>query len=164
MVVGCSYANRATDRDRNREQRSKPYQSKLAAVEAEIAKLRAKRPPVPYRQIARHLHERFGIQVDPATIFRFVKVRSKGKRSIYLFGPPWHRVKNSLPDQAKKSWTQVLESNCKIPQGTKAGNLLSPTRRRVSFTASEHYNLTRLTPEEAAPLEKKLDEELKGQS
>jgi hypothetical protein len=55
----------------------KAYQSKLTAVEAEIAKLRAKRPPVPYRRIACDLHERFGIKVGPAATFRFVKVRSR---------------------------------------------------------------------------------------
>ena len=65
---------------------NKAYQSKLAVVEVEIARLRAKRPPVPYRQIACDLHERFGIKVDAATVFRFVKVRSKG-RKVYALPP-----------------------------------------------------------------------------
>ena len=55
-------------------------------------------------------------------------------------------------------------SDSDIPQGTKAKDALSRPRRPVTFTFSEQYNLTRLTPEEAAALEKKLDEELKGGS
>ena len=70
----------------------KAYQSKLTAVEAEIAKLRAKRPPVPYRRIACDLHERFGIKVGPAATFRFVKVRSKGRRVYAL--PPLRWLRN----------------------------------------------------------------------
>ena len=65
---------------------NKAYQSKLAAVEVEIARLRANRPPVPYRQIACDLHERLGIKVDAATVYRFVKVRSKG-RKVYALPP-----------------------------------------------------------------------------
>jgi len=70
----------------------KEYQSKLTAVEAEIAKLRAERPPVPYRRSTCDLHERFGIKVDPATTFRFVKVRSKGRRVYAL--PPLRWLRN----------------------------------------------------------------------
>ena len=74
---------------------NKAYQSKLAVVEVEIARLRAKRPPVPYRQIACDLHERFGIKVDAATVFRFVKVRSKG-RKVYALPPL--RLRRNLSD------------------------------------------------------------------
>ena len=142
----------------------KPYRSKLQPFEAEIAAMRQKRPPISYREIVKLLRDRHGLLVQLSTLANFVKVRSKGKRSTYLFGPPWHRAKYALPDQVKKSSTPKLPSNNNIPKGRKAGNSPQPPRRRVSFTASEHYNLTRLTPEEAAALEQKLDEDLKGQS
>ena len=135
----------------------KPYRSKLQPFEAEIAAMRQKRPPISYREIVKFLKERHGISVQLSTVANFVRVRSKGKRSSYLFGPPWHRVKSPLPDQKTRSTSD-------IPQGRIAEDTISRPRRPVSFTFSQEYNLTRLTPEEAAALEKKLDDELKGES
>ena len=133
----------------------RPYRSKLQPFEAEIAAMRQKRPPTPYREIVRILKERYGLGVQLSTLANFVKVRSKGKRNSYLFGPPWHRVSSSFLQHPRQLSTQHPgRSSSDIPQGG--------PRRRVAFTFSEQYNLTRLTPEEAAALEKKLDEELKG--
>jgi hypothetical protein len=143
---------------------SKPFQSVLIPFEEEIRQLRRRRPPVSYAGIAHILNQRHGIAVTYNAVFNFVKVRSKGKRTGYLFGPPWHGVKNSLPPQGKTPLVLGHRSNSDIPQGRKAEDALSRPRRRVAFTFSEQYNLTRLTPEEAAALEKKLDEELKGES
>jgi len=142
----------------------KPYRSKLQPFEAEIAAMRQKRPPTPYREIVRILKERYGLGVQLSTLANFVKVRSKGKRNSYLFGPPWHRVSSLLPQHPRQLSTQQVghRSNSDIPQGGGAEDALCRPRRRVAFTFSEQYNLTRLTPEEAAALEKKLDEELKG--
>ena len=127
--------------------------------------MRQKRPPTPYREIVKILKDRHGVFVQPSTLANFVKVRSKGKRTAYLFGPPWHRLKDSLPSQSKKPLARTLglEYNGNA-QGGGAECRVSRPRRRVTFTPSEQYNLTRLTPEEAAALEKKLNEELKGQS
>ncbi len=142
----------------------RPYRSKLQPFEAEIAAMRQKRPPISYREIVKFLKERHGISVQLSTVANFVRVRSKGKRSSYLFGPPWHRVKSPLPDQKTRSTTLDRRSTSDIPQGRKAEDTISRPRRPVSFTFSQEYNLTRLTPEEAAALEKKLDDELKGES
>jgi hypothetical protein len=121
---------------------------------------------MPYREIVKILKDRYGLRVQLSTLANFVKVRSKGKRNSYLFGPPWHRVGNSLAQHSMKPSTQHPghNANSDIPQGRKAKDVLSRPRRPVTFTFSEQYNLTRLTPEEAAALEKKLDEELKGGS
>jgi uncharacterized lipoprotein YbaY len=73
-------------------------------------------------------------------------------------------VKSPLPDQKTRSTTLDRRSTTDIPQGTKAEDTISRPRRPVSFTFSQEYNLTRLTPEEAVALEKKLDDELKGES
>jgi hypothetical protein len=142
----------------------RPYRSKLQPFEAEIAAMRQKRPPIPYREIVKFLKDRHGIRVQLSTLANFVKVRSKGKRRSYLFGPPWHPLNNPFPDQKAKSVTPRHQFTSDIPQGGKAEEALSRPRRPVAFTFSEQYNLTRLTPEEAAALEKKLDEELKGKS
>mgnify|MGYP003544657989 CR=1 FL=1 len=142
----------------------RPYRSKLQPFEAEIAAMRQKRPPISYREIVKFLKERHGTSVQLSTVANFVRVRSKGKRSTYLFGPPWHQIKDSLPRQAKKPPTLGHQGNMDIPQGKGAEDVVSRPRRPVSFTFSEQYNLTRLTPEEAAALEKKLDDELKGES
>ena len=131
----------------------RPYRSKLQPFEAEIAAMRQKRPPISYREIVKFLKERHGMSVQLSTVANFVRVRSKGKRSSYLFGPPWHR-----------STTLDRRSTSDMPQGRKAEAIIPRPRRPVSFTFSQEYNLTRLTPEEAAALEKKLDDELKGES
>jgi hypothetical protein len=143
---------------------SKPFQSVLIPFEEEIRGLRSRRPPVSYAEIARILNQRHRIAVTYNAVFNFVKVRSKGKRTSYLFGPPWHPIRDSLPRQAKKPLTLGYQGNNDIPQGRRAEDAVSRPRRPVAFTFSEQYNLTRLTPEEAAALEKKLDDELKGES
>jgi len=143
----------------------RPYRSKLQPFEAEIAAMRQKRPPTPYREIVKILRDRYGVFVQLSTLANFVKVRSRGRRTTYLFGPPWHRLKDSLHDKSKQPLARALglEYNGNA-QGGKTECRVSRPRGRVTFTPSEHYNLTRLTPEEAAALEMKLNEELKGQS
>jgi len=143
---------------------SKPFQSVLIPFEDEIRALRHRRPPVSYVEIARILNQRHGIAVTYNAVFNFVKVRSQGKRTSYLFGPPWHQIKDSLPHQARKPPTLGYQANMDIPQGRNAEDAVSRPRRPVAFTFSEQSNLTRLTREEATALEKKLDEELKGKS
>jgi hypothetical protein len=143
---------------------SKPFQSVLIPFEEEIRALRSRRPPVSYAEIARILNQRHGIAVTYNAVFNFVRVRSKGKQTSYLFGPPWHRVKKPLADKGTKPLPLSCLPNSDIPQERKAKDAVSRPRRPVTFTFSEQYNLTRLTPEEAAALEKELDEELKGGS
>ena len=144
---------------------SKPFQSVLIPFEDEIRALRHRRPPVSYAEIARILNQRHGIAVTYNAVFNFVKVRSKGKRTSYLFGPPWHRSERLIASPSERQ-PPILghRSTSDIPQGRKAEDAVSRPRRPVSFTFSQEYNLTRLTPEEAAALEKKLDDELKGES
>ncbi len=144
----------------------RPYCSKLQPFEAEIAAMRQKRPPTPYREIVKILKERHGLTVQLSTLANFVKVRSKAKRSSYLFGPPWHRANSLLSQPPKKPSTpnpSHQSTTNTVPQARQAPSAPSPPRRRVSFAFSEQYNLTRLTKEEVAELERKLDEQLKGQ-
>jgi hypothetical protein len=147
---------------------NKAYQSKLTAVEAEIAKLRAKRPPVPYRRIACDLHDRFGIKVDPATIFRFVKVRSKGRRVYAL--PPVRSRQNQIGNRTQDEHVIASQPSC-IPCSTQRGRKGSPlvdytvpTRTNQSFLKTfipgNEYNLTRLSPQEKEAFERELDRQI----
>jgi hypothetical protein len=54
----------------------KPYQSKLNPYRKEIAELRKGWPPTPYKEIARILNERHGLDVSPNSIWSFVKTRA----------------------------------------------------------------------------------------
>jgi hypothetical protein len=64
----------------------KPYQSKLNPYLQEIHRLRSHTPPVSYQEIARILHENYGVAVSPNAIFSFVKARSR-KRAVYTISP-----------------------------------------------------------------------------
>jgi len=59
----------------------KPYQSKLIPYTNEIKRMRMEDKP--YREIAEYLYEKYNLQVDPSTIFDFVKVRSKPRPVKY---------------------------------------------------------------------------------
>ena len=64
----------------------KPYQSKLNPYLQEIHRLRSQTPPVSYQEIARILHEKYGVAVSPNGIFSFVKARSR-PRAVYAIAP-----------------------------------------------------------------------------
>ena len=114
----------------------KPHQSSLIPYEAEIINLRNRRPPVPYAQIAELLHEKYNITVQAPAIFKFIKVRSRG-RKVYSYG---RNVQSERP--------------AAMPKQVK-----TPARSDWNFRYSERYNLTRLPPDVAAARRKKLEEE-----
>src|SRR5437667_5648373 len=62
----------------------KPYQSALIPYEDEIIALRHRRPPTSYARIADLLFQKYKLSVCRETIFRFVKVRSRG-RKVYSY-------------------------------------------------------------------------------
>jgi hypothetical protein len=140
----------------------KAYQSKLTAVETEIVKLRAKRRPVPYRRI------RFGIKVDPATIFRFVKVRSKGRRVYAL--PPLRSQQNQVDNQTRDGRCIASQPACvpcstqRASSGAPLVDLRVPARTNQlflkTFIPGNEYNLTRLSPEEKEVFERELDRQI----
>jgi hypothetical protein len=61
----------------------KPYQSVLIPYEDEINLLRHRRPPYSYARIATILQEKHQISVCRETVFKFVKVRTRG-RKVYF--------------------------------------------------------------------------------
>lgn len=121
----------------------KPHQSCLIPHEAEIVNLRRRRPPMPYAQIADLLRQKYNLAVQPPAIFKFIKVRSRG-RKVYSYG------KNAC---AAKPPSILPSPQCANPGSG------SQSKPKFEFTYSERYNLKRLPPEEAAAIRKKLEAE-----
>jgi integrase len=118
----------------------KPFQSCLIPFEQEILDLRGRKRPASYARIAEVLREKHQIQVCRETIFKFVKVRSRG-RKVY----PIYRELPSV-----NSRKALPATNPKPPLQEKP---------KFEFKYSQRYSLTRLPPEEAAAIRKKLEAE-----
>jgi hypothetical protein len=123
--------------------KGKPYRSSLIPYEEEIIDLRRRRPPMPYSQIAELLSRKYHLKVCRETIFKFVRVRSRG-RKVYSYSPS--RVSG-----------KVVSGHLLIKLATPASK--QPPKPLFDFKFSDRYNLTRLPPEEAAARRKKLEEE-----
>ena len=124
----------------------KPYQSILVPYEDEINILRRRRPPYSYARIAEILKEKHQISVCRETIFRFVKVRSRNRKVYAIYGAPL--PKKQKPIQATTPQVNQLK--------LAPASLVQKPKPYFDFPFSETYNLTRLTPEEADALRKKL--------
>jgi hypothetical protein len=121
----------------------KPYQSTLIPYEDEILSMRHQRPPMPYSEIAEVLRQRHQIAVCRQTIFKFIKVRSRG-RKVYSYG--------RNPGFAKPAaFSPALKRNDSEHK--------DQSEPFFNYTPGDRYNLTRLPPEEAARRRKKLEEE-----
>jgi len=121
----------------------KPYRSSLIPYEDEIIHLRRRRPPVPYAQIAELLRQKYNLSIQPPAIFKFIKVRSRG-RKVYSYQPD--------ADAARSK--SVKPAAPPADPGSRP-----PPKPKFEFKYSQRYNLTRLPPEEAAARRKKLEEE-----
>jgi hypothetical protein len=131
----------------------RPFQSSLIPYKSEIANLRREQPPVSYRRIAVILRERHGLIIQHAAIAKFVKTRSGG-RKVYFFRKDIEAGK-TLSKRQKTGDTQMSQKE----QLVKLEPSKETSKPVFEFTYSERYNLTRLPPEEAAEIRKKLDEE-----
>jgi hypothetical protein len=114
----------------------KPYQSVLIPYETEIRLLRRRRPPMTYAKIAGHLRQKHGLVIQPPAIYKFLKVRSRG-RKVFGFGRDYQPAQNAA---------------------TPKPATVEP-KPKFDFQYSERYNLHRLPPEEAAARRKKLEAE-----
>ncbi len=123
--------------------KGKPYRSSLIPYEDEIVDLRRRRPPMPYSQISELLSRKYQLKVCRETIFKFVRVRCRG-RKVYSYSP-----------------SRISEKPVSGPALIKPANPGSkqPPKPLFDFKFSERYNLTRLPPEEAVARRKKLEEE-----
>ncbi len=121
----------------------KPYKSSLLPYEDEIVSLRSRKPPMPYAEIAQLLRQKYNLTIQRAAIFKFIKVRSRG-RKMYCYGG--------------RSTAKESASLQTPPPRTDRRSGSSP-KPRFEFAYSERYNLTRLPPDVAAARRKKLEEE-----
>ena len=122
----------------------KPYKSSLIPYEDEIVALRRRKPPVPYAEIADLLRQKYNLTIQRAAIFKFIKVRSRGRKMYCYLG-------STTP---KRSTTDNPS-----PQASDAGSNPSSSKPKFEFIYSERYNLKRLPKEEAAAIRKKLEAE-----
>ncbi len=98
---------------------------------------------MPYVQIAELLRQKHNLIIQAPAIFKFVKVRSRG-RKVYSY----QRVvipKTPVPKPPSKQRTSIAPTSTEKP--------------KFEFKWSDRYNLTRLPPEVAAARRKKLEEE-----
>jgi hypothetical protein len=145
-----------------------PYRSKLQPFEVEIAAMRQKRPPTPYREIVRILKERHGLCVQVSTLASFVKVRSKG-RLVYAL-PPLRSRQDQVDNGRQDGRSVSLQSSgapCSKQRASSAAPLADhrvPARTNQSFLKTfipgNEYNLTRVSPEEREAFERELDRQI----
>ena len=153
----------------------KPYQSMLIPYEEEILGLRKRRPPVAYARIAELLKEKYQVSIQRAAIFKFVKVRSQWKRkeareresactalnTALACGSRPLSVQAQSKNDAPGPNSERIENrrpwlNWQKERPASTGKILK------TFTPSNEYNLTRLTPEEAAAYVEQLRREKNG--
>jgi len=133
-----------------------PFRSKLAPFEQEIIELRRKRPPVSYREIVQLLKERHGVEVTINGVLVFLRTRRKWDRRTAA------GKKQAVPQQVSQVSRRPAPSA--VVTNRPGTDQATPGRKLFNYTYSNTYNLTRLTPEEKAALEKRLEEEKKRQS
>ena len=132
-----------------------PFRSKLAPFEQEIIELRRQRPPVSYRQIIQRLKEQHGIEVTINGVFAFLRTRRKWDRRAAV------SKKQAVPKQVSQVSRSQGPAPSPVVTNRPCTDQATPGRKLFNYTYSNTYNLTRLTPEEKAALEKRLEEERK---
>lgn len=129
----------------------KPYQSKLIPYEDEIMALRRRRRPLSYGEISQLLIDKYQLRVCRETIFKFIKVRSRGGRKVYAFYP------DATQNTTSSAVPPVSLTPPRLPGLTPVVQRLEPLMKG-EFMPLDRYRLRRLPPEEAAAIRKKLEE------
>ena len=150
----------------------KPFQSILIPYEEEILSLRRQRPPMAFARIAELLMEKHQVPIQRAAICKFVKLRARWKKKEAqqnrAASKTWNTAltHRSQPHSARTGpKTDAVPPN---PAGTEPRrpwlgwqNEKPASREKMltTFTPSNEYNLTRLSPEEAAAYVEQLRRE-----
>jgi len=144
----------------------KPYQSCLAPFENEILELRRRKRPMSCAQIAEHMKKTHQIQVSRGTVLNFLKVRAKGYKPCKYAGciepiNDAYKPATEVPYIQKQTVSEVRET----PKQPVAVKSVTPTKQfpEVEFKMewSDVYNLTRMSDEEAAERNKRIEEKRK---
>jgi len=150
----------------------KPFQSILIPYEHEILTLRRQRPPMAFARIAELLMEKHQVPIQRAAICKFVKLRArwkkKGAQQNRAVSKTWNTALTHR-SQPHCGWTGP-KTDAVPPNSAGTENRQpwlgwqneKPASRKkmlTTFTPSNEYNLTRLTPEEAAAYVEQLKRE-----
>ena len=105
---------------------------------------------MPYSRIAELLRQKYNFNIQRVAIFKFIKVRSRG-RKVYSY---------SRSTSESKATPRAPQVTVPVPRPPAQAVTVQrhPTTVKFDFKPSERYNLTRLPPEEAAARRKKLEE------
>ena len=135
----------------------KPYQSCLIPYEDEIIALRRRKRPLSCAQIAEHLKEKYQITVRRQTILNFLKVRAKG------FKPCKYAWDIKPDNNAQPEAPPIIQTPIPKPLPIAAQPMPATAKDeqpvKFSYKYDPEKSLTRLPPEVAAAMRKKLDEE-----
>jgi len=150
----------------------KPYQSILIPYEEEILSLRRQRPPMAFARIAELLMEKHQVPIQRAAICKFVRLRAR-----------WKKKEAQQNRAASKTWNMALTHRSQLHSartghktdavppnaagtehrepwlGWQNEKPASREKKLTTFTPSNEYNLTRLSPEEAAAYVEQLRRE-----
>ena len=147
----------------------KPYQSILIPYEEEILSLRRQRPPMALARIAELLMEKHQVPIQRAAICKFLKLRARWRKKEARENRP-ASPRNTAQTRSSQPDTRIGPKIDAVPPNT-AGieprrqwlgwqeKPASGGRTLTTFTPSNEYNLTRLTPEEAAAYVEQLRRE-----
>ena len=148
----------------------KTYQSCLVPFEKEIIALRRKKPPTPYAKIAEYMQEKHQIKVCRETIFSFIKIRAKGYKTCKY---AWNIESTDNEDQptteapslSKQTVSEVQETPKQSVTETPKPKTVTEQNQKPEWTFkmpwSDVYNLTRMSDEEAAERNKRIEEKRK---
>ena len=152
----------------------KPYLSSLIPYQDEILCLRRQRPPVAFARIAELLKEKYQVSIQRAAICKFVKVRARWKKKEARENRPASRTWNTALTRGSQPVSARATPKTDAVRPNAAGTETrrpwlgwqekpaSRGRMLTTFTPSNEYNLTRLTPEEAAAYVEQLRREKNG--
>ena len=148
----------------------KKYQSCLVPFEDEILSLRGTSPPTPYSKIAEYLKEKHQISVRHVTIYSFLKTRAKGYKPC-KFTESIKRAKainqptTEVPSLSKQTVSEVQETPKQSVVETPKPKTVTEQNQKPEWTFkmpwSDVYNLTRMSDEEAAERNKRIEEKRK---
>ena len=139
----------------------KPYRSSLLPYEAEIIIMRRKKPPISYCQIAELLCDKYQITISGSGIFEFIKRRLKKVNKPFKYNAWDYELPEANNQPA--AGTKVIEkptaskpSVSEKPKQTEEEEDNDVPKFKDVMKYSDSYNLTLLSPEEAAALEERI--------
>jgi len=141
----------------------KPYQSSLIPYEEEILNLRKQRPPMAFARIAELLMEKHRVPIQRSAICKFVKLRARWRKKEAQQNRAAAKTCNTaVTGQSHTHSARTRPNSGSVPPNSAGTEPRRPwlrwqnekpasrDKKLTTFTPSNEYNLTRLSPEEAA--------------